>query len=498
MKILGKTICAVGILLLVAGCAKKVPEDAVVQVGDRYITQKEFEYRANFTPHPNFPTFNQNLEQVLLTNLVMEKIFAQEFGKSSELSRNELFRAFIKGRKEQAMREQLFYKKAYDVVKLDSAEVEKTLRLSQREYDLEFYSIHNDSIGKALRARVQAHPDSALAIFNSIMPAGKRPTWTAKWKDPDHINIHEALFSGPLKQDSVIGPLQLDYDQWIFIKVVNWRDVLLFGGEDAKLRKKEVIEKLTLNKATRNWDRYLKEVMKGKEIQFNPDIFKKLADLTYDLNRTQDQQKKLEILGRFWQMEDSTLVASDLPTEAAFLQQPFFTIDGITWTVGDFRKALMSHPLVYRRQAMNRGQFYFEFRRAIAAMVRDLYLNKEAYKMRLDKDPKVVRATEMWEDAVVANFERNRIIAEIAKAFPDTTDPARQFKLNKAFDEYLDGLQKKYQKKIVVNREVFDKIEIPKVQVFVVQQNVPYPIVVPQWPMFYTKNIIENLPYKEK
>ncbi len=92
------------------------------------------------------------------------------------------------------MREQLFYKRAYDVVKLDSAEVEKTLRLSQREYDLEFYSIHNDSIGKALRARVQAHPDSALAIFNSIMPQGKRPTWTAKWKDPDHINIHEALF----------------------------------------------------------------------------------------------------------------------------------------------------------------------------------------------------------------------------------------------------------------------------------------------------------------
>ncbi len=485
------------LLVLWAACSRKLPDNVVLKVGDRYVTEREFRYRAEFTPHPNFPTADRNLEKIFLNNLIMEKVLASEFGDKSDLKKNEYFQAYIQGRKEQMMREQLFYKKAYDVVKLDSALVRKTILLSQREYDLEFYSIHNDSIGKVLKARVEAHPDSAAAIFNSIMPEGKRPRWTAKWKDPDHINIHEALYSDFLKQGAVIGPLQLDYDQWIFMKVVNWRDVLLFGGEEAKEREKEVVEKLTMNKAIRNWDAFRREVMRGKEIQFDPEVFKKMADLTYDLNRSRSEEEKLNILGRFWQMEDSTLVASDLPGDKAFLQRPFFTIDGVTWTVGDFRKALMSRPLVYRRKGFNRRQFYFEFRRAIAEMVRDTYLNKEAYAMGLDKDEKVQRTVEMWSDALIAVHERNRIIREIDESLPDTTDIYRQTKINKAYDAYLEKLLEKYRPKIAVNWPLFDSISLSKVQVFVMQPQSPFPVVVPNWPMFWDRNSTDYAPLKK-
>ena len=480
-------------------CAKdEMPKDVVFRVGDRYVTKKEFLYRAEFTPHPNFPTYDRNMEKLFLNNMIMEKVFAEKFGDMSELNKNESFRAYLQGRKEQAMREQLFYKRAYDIVKLDSAQVAKTLQLSQREYDLEFYSIYSDSVGKKLKKRIEAAPDSALAIFNGIMPDGSRPQWSVKWKDPDHINIHEALYSGPLKPDSVIGPLQLDYDQWIFIKVVGWRDVVMFGGEEMQIRHQEVIEKLTQNRAARNWDAYLKGVMKGKEIEFDRDTFKKIADLTFDLNRTEDQRQKAEILRRFWQVEDSTLTSSDLPTDAAFLGQPFFTIDGVTWTVGDFRRALMSHPLVYRKASNSRSQFYFQFRRAVADLVRDTYLNKEAYRMGLDKDVAVRRTVELWQDALAASYERNRILNELGKALPDTSDPSRQFKLNKAFDEYLADLKKEYYQKIRVNHELFDQIEFPKTQLFVMQQNSPYPVVMPNWPMFNNTNVVDYLPFKTK
>jgi hypothetical protein len=485
-------------IFLVACTRDKIPKDAVFAVGNRYVTQKEFQYRATFTPHPNFPQSNRNLENVFLNNLIMEKIISEEFGPKSELNRNEGFQAYIQGRKEQAMREQLFYKKALDVVSLDKDEIQKTMRLSQREYDLEFFSINKDSIANKIKSRIDAAPHSSLQIFNSLYEGKKRPTWTAKWKDPDHINIHEALYSGPLKADSVIGPLRLDYNQWIIMKVVNWRDVIVIGSEDQDLRRQEVVEKLTMNHATRNWDSYRREVMKGKDIEFDPEMFKKIADLIYDLNRAKEQPQKAETMRRLWQIEDSTLTSSDLPDDKSLLQRPFLTIDGNTWTVGEFRRALMSHPLVYRKTVDNRGQFYFEFRRAVAGLVRDTYLNKEAYQMGLDRDVQVQREAEMWSDAVIASFERNRLLKEVAKAFPDTTDPSRQMKLGKAFNEYLAGLEKKYHNKIRLNTNIFNKIAFSKTQLFVTQQNSPYPVVVPKWPMFNNDNRVDYLPLKPR
>ena len=372
------------------------------------------------------------------------------------------------------------------------------MRLSQREYDLEFFSINDDSAAKTLKKSIDASPHSALQIFNGLYNDRKQPTWTAKWKDPDHINIHEALFSGPVKADSVIGPIQLDHNQWIIMKVVNWRDVAIIGGEDQDIRRQEVREKLTMNHAIRTWNAYRRDVMKGKEIEFDRDMFKRLADLIYDLSRAQSQPQKADIMRRLWQIEDSTMTAADLPDDKVLLQQPFFTIDNVIWTVGDFRKTLMSHPLVYHQTVVNRGQFYFEFKRAIANLIRDTYLNKEACRMGIDRDVEVQRTTALWTDAIVAVFERDRLLKEVAKAFPDTTDPARQMKLTKAFNEYLSGLKNEYYNRIRVNSDLFNQFEISKSQLFVTQQNIPYPVVMPRWPMFDNDNSIDYLPFRPR
>ncbi len=483
------------LLLLVFACTKKEPpQDVLFKVGDKYVTIKEYQYRGEFTPHPNYPRFNRNLEKILLNNLILEKLFVLERGKTSELRKNENFKNFIKGVAEQKMREQLFYKKAFDIVKLDTNEVKKRFILSQREYDLEFYTIYKDSIARSIKAKIDGHPGSAVAIFDNIRPDGKKPTWHVKWKDPDHINIHEALYSGPLKADSVIGPIPLEHNRWIIMKVVDWQDNILLGGEEQLLRWKEVEEKMTMNKATRTWDAFIRDIMRGKHIQFDKDTFLRLADLTYELETANDRQEKSDVMKRFWQEEDSTLTIADLPTEEAFLQRPFFTIDARTWTVGDFRNAVASHPLVYRKNAANRSEFYEQFKIAVADLVRDHYLNKEAYKMGLDKDEKVLRTKEMWQDALVAAYERDQVVKELAEAFPDTSDPYRKRNLEKAFDAYLTDLLEKYRDEIQVDLDEFEKLELSGVQLFVKQEQVPYPVAVPAWPVFSTNNEVNYKP----
>ncbi|MBN1466972.1 hypothetical protein JXA02_14555 [candidate division KSB1 bacterium] len=484
---------ALVVALLITCARKELPQDALVRVGDKYITVKEFQYRGEFAPHPNYPVHDRNLEKILLNNLIMEKLFVLEHGQESELAKNENFANYLKGIKEQKMREQLFYQKAYNTVQLDSAEINKRMILSQREYDLEFYSIKNDSIARAMLDKVEANPDKRVEIFDNAWGVDDRPKWTAKWKDPDHVKIHEALYSGPVAQDSVIGPLALNHGDWIMMKVVNWKDVLLMGGSDAALRHKEVIEKVTMNKATLAWDSYMRDVMRGKQIEFNPDVFLKLAELTYNLETAADRAEQQTVMRNFWQEEDSVLTVADLPSEEVFLQQPFFIIDGVTWTVGDFRTAVASHPLVYRQRTANRAAFYDQFRVAIADLVRDHYLTQEAYESGLDQDIGVTRTVEMWHDALVSTYERDQMLKRLGEAFPDTTDPNRQYQLKKAFDDYLDQLVTKYDDEIRLNEELFDHIELTNAQLFVMQNQVPYPVAVPSWPMFSTKNTV---PYK--
>ncbi|HPG40427.1 MAG TPA: hypothetical protein PLP19_15765 [bacterium] len=437
------------------------------------------------------------MEKVFLNNMILEKILVAEFGAQSELTRNEGFQSYILGRKEQSMREQLFNKKALNIVKLDSAEISKAMRLSKREYDLEFFNIYNDSIAKAIAQQIKSTPQSAPQIFSEYLEGREHPTWTAKWRDPDHINIHEALFSEPLHENSIVGPLKVDDEHWMMIKVVNWKDIVDFGGEEQQVWQQKIVEKLTMNHAVRNWDAYTREVMKGKSIDFDRDMFKKLADLFYDLNSARDLSNK-DIIRRLFQNEDSTLSAFDLPDDETLLQQPFFNVDGTTWTVGNFRQALMSHPLVYRKTALDRGQFYLEFRRGIAALVRDTYLNKEAYKLGLDKDSNVQRDTKMWSDALIAAFERNQLLNNFGKALTDTTDLSRQSKLTTMYNEYLEELLHQYHPKIQVNTELYSRFEINKTQLFVTQPDQPYPVTVPRWPMFTDNNKVDYLPLKVK
>ena len=53
-----------------------------------------------------------------------------------------------------------------------------------------------------------------------------------------------------------------------------------------------------------------------------------------------------------------------------------------------------------------------------------------------------------------------------------------------ALRETIDKLQQKYNDVIEIDMELFEAIELSKVDMFVTQSNVPYPIVVPNFPSY--------------
>jgi len=476
---------------LVFSCAKKSTDDFILaKVGKKTISKKDFMERTELTVRPNFAAqSDEQYKKTLLNNLIIEKLFVKEAGKDYALLKSETFRSHIRGIKEQAMREQLFYREAFNKVKPDTNELKRRYALSSREYALQFYSIHDDELAKKIDGEFKARPGLINNLFNSLGGGEKIPVKQVKWKDPDPIPVHEALYTQPLAQGTIIGPIKIESDNWIVMRVVDWRTLPVIGL-DAELRWKEVEEKTIQHQAQAVWSDYMSNVMKGKQIEFKKDAFDKLSDMFLEILREKNPDDKKEIAREFLTVEDKEFMLDNIEDKEGFLDQTIFTIDNQEWTVRDFRQELLTHPLVYRKYDLSKRGFRKQFRYAVGDLVRDVYLTKQAYKKSLDSHPKVFRTEQMWHDSFVAIDFRNKILKQASQDVK-ADSIGRTLAMNKYFDDFIFNLQQKYENEIEIDLDGLAQLDITRVNLFAIQQNVPYPVVVPSFPILTSKDKIE-------
>ena len=451
----------------------------LARIGNKEITVEDFLYRSEFTVRPaNFKNKNTTLN-----NLISEKILALEAEQSNTgLLQNAVFLGKLKGIKEQLMREKLYELKADDKVVLDSNEVYRKYKTSVREYEVEFYVVGNDSASEAIGETLGRYPGSTDSIFKSLEnKIGKKPLKEVKYLDPDDENITEALFSSLLDTGTVVGPIKLYNGDHILMRVNNWKDEILLSGEDQRIRWNKVAEKIHQAKSLDLWDKYMLGVMKGKKIDYNEEVFFKLADLAYQYYLDTNQP-----------IDSVELRLDEIPKleEAVNQKSPFFTIDGDVWTVEDFKQELISHPLVYRARFRDQKSFNKQFLYAIADMVRDHYLNKEAYKLSLDTLEDINETVDIWRDAYLAIDEQKNILnSALEKGIIYNNDNIGKLKY---WDSYLTSLQKRYSDSILVNYNEFNKIKLTKIDFVAFKPGAPFPSIVPGFPILISS---ENLEY---
>ncbi len=156
------------------------------------------------------------------------------------------------------------------------------------------------------------------------------------------------------------------------------------------------------------------------------------------------------------------------------------------WTVGEFEIELQSHPLVFRSQKFSKGDFAYQFQMAIIDMVRDKYVTDEAYKMNLDQDVRIINKTQMWEDNLVSLYEREKLLRDL-----DLKGLSQYEIVENYLDPHFIVLSKKYSDHIFIDIDEFDKIKLTSIDVFTIQENVPFPVYVPGFPQLTTHNSID-------
>jgi len=374
----------------------------------------------------------------------------------------------------------------YNRVKLDSNQLRKTYTSAGRTYKLSFFTFRNDTLATIIENEFQ-RGNSFENIFFQLTSSDSLPQREISFKNLDGDILNEAIFSDTLSIGQIIGPLKVEDGSYLVIKINGWTDELAITEKQIRDREDEVIEKYKSIQANKIYNQYIKDLMQGKTVRFNGDTFKRLVNIIGEEYYRSEEDKKQAFNQKFWNKDQQEMVLDDLPYQREQIQdQPLLTIDGETWTVRDFERAIVRHPLVFRKRNMSRKEFAEQFKLAIVDLIRDQHITEDAYRKGYDKVNVVERNYHMWRDNLLALYQRERYLRTL-----DIAANKELYVIEDYLNPYVQELQKKYNDIIEINMDNFEDIKLTSIDMFVIQRNVPFPVVVPSFPKLTTHDKLD-------
>ena len=482
------------LILIIISCGKKTIdqpyENILVRIGDKTISMNEFIRRAEYTIRPRYCNSDNYIhKKIVLNSLIAEKLMALEAGKDNELFRNEQFQDYLRGRKEQSMRQWLYNHDFHEKVRLDTIEIKNVYKLAGRKYKIAYYTIKDSTAAGMVQEKLlQGHTFTEILL--ELGGDEEIPQREVNWKAQEHETIHSALFSEPLKKDQVIGPLKIEDNYYTAIKILGWTDRMTISDNDIRQRWTDVKEKLREKHANIQYRKYVSKIMRGKRVEFIGDTFYKLVNIVGPFYIKSEKEKSEAFNQRFWHKESEEIILDDIGDNIERIRDfTLLRIDGEIWTVRDFEKELNLHPLVFRKRRMEGSEFAEQFKLAIVDMIRDKYITEEAYKKNYDRVNVVVRNVSMWQDYLLSLYHRNQYLASIEKKKNFNKEYLRI--IEQDLNPYIDSLQEKYNDVIEINTDRFEEIQLTRIDLFVLQKNVPFPIASPGFPILTTDNKLD-------
>jgi len=463
----------------------------LARVGDRVITVDDFIRRAEYTIRPPYCKSDSYIhKKIILNSLIAEKLLALEADTNNQLYHNQEFQRYIQGRREQAMRQAHFDKIGYRRTKLNHKEIEQYFRSADRKYRIRFVVLKDKSRADELTADLR-NKKYTLADLAQVAAFRKLPDEKELgfFDDMDPA-VHQSLFANPLREKQVIGPLKTIDNQYLVMEINGWTDRRNLSDQAQNKQWNDVRDRVLEYRAQSRYREYVGRLMKGKEVRFNESTFWQLAEILKPVYIKTPAEKKDLLNAAVWNKETPDSTMENISAKIERLKdQPFYTIDGKTWTVADFEEALQSHPLVFRQQKIGAADFPRQLQLAIVDLIRDQYITADAYKKRLDRNPDVQRYTQMWVDNLVALYYKQNYLSSVGLPVGFGADPMA------AIEHYLnplvDNLQAKYAPEIAIDMGAFEKIQLTRIDLVAIQNNMPYPIVEPHFPLITTDHLLD-------
>ena len=459
-------------------------EKILAKIASKDISVGEFIRRAEYTIRPRYCKGSTGLEKkIILNSLIAEKMFALEAGDTASILKKEVLQNYLIGRKEQAMRQWLFYNEAYKKAIIPDSITKKYYNFSGRKYKIKYITIQNDSAAQEIAHLLYEQKVPLENIYKKLAHSDSIPQREIDFFKEPNETIIKTFFSTDHQRGELLPVMHLDKNYNIFAKIVGWTEQVAVTEKQKSQRWNDVKSKLKEYKASEIYSNLVSSIMADKEMRLVDDAFFKVVEILKPIYLVPEKEQKDAFLKIIFKKEqDSTIAVNYFNEKEKIKNMPFLEIDGKIWTVERFFNELEKHPLVFRKRRMSPAEFPLQLKLAIADLVRDRYITEYAYKKGYDKIPVVQRNYNMWKDAITAKY----FVTEYLKNqnIPDSLSDLEV--IDKYLNPLVDSLQKKYSKNIFIDTEAFNKIKLSRIDLFVYQKNVPFTIVVPSFPKYTT------------
>jgi hypothetical protein len=194
------------VMIILISCSKdkiiESKETILANIGDKSISVNEFIRRAEYTIRPPYCRGSHNLDKkIVMNSLIAEKLMAIEASDTNTFIMNDKIQTYLRGRKEQYMRQWLYEVEAQNKVVLDSAKIYNTVRVAGRRYKVSYINIPDSGYAYDMYNLIKTTGRSFEDVYFETTGLDTLPKREVEWSMHEHNAILDSLYSGPLKKD---------------------------------------------------------------------------------------------------------------------------------------------------------------------------------------------------------------------------------------------------------------------------------------------------------
>ena len=479
-------------LLLLYACSKEVndisrspieiPEDNIIaKIGDKIITVEEFIKRSEYTVRPAYCRGDNIIhKKIILNSLIGEKLLSLE---AMDISLSPHLMKYLKGRKEQAMRELLSYEKGYKDVQISPETLDQFSSTADRKYKVQFCRLPDSGVADEIYHFME-QGFSYEEIFDAAFGLDSIPERSIDFFSEEDPFIIENIFSEKLEKNEVLSPFKANDGSYLWIKVKGWTKTPAITASSQKVIRQDINEKLNRLEAVRKYNDYTAGLMAGKKMDLIEPAFSRLMEVAsnYYLGSVNDNK----LIEAIWNIDEEIVEKPDFAEMESYDEKtPFMYFDERTWSIGEIQELIDSHPLVFRKKRIKKNEFPEQLKFALADLMRDHYLTAEAYKMGYDKHHSVLLEEYLWEDHLYASLKKEQILEKKELSVQNNEDH-----LN-VMGDYIGMLQEKYSRQITINFRQFNKINLSHIDMVALKPSAPYSHPVPSFPILTQDHSID-------
>ena len=459
-----------------------IPEDNIIaKVGNRIVTVSEFIKRSEYTVRPAYCRGDNIIhKKIILNSLIGEKLLSLE---AMDISLSPHLMKYLKGRKEQAMRELLFYEKGYKDVQISPATLNRFSSTADRKYKVQFCRLPGSRVADEIHHFME-QGFSYEEIFDAAFGLDSIPERSVDFFSEEDPHIVEKIFSEKLEKDKVLLPFKTNDGSYLWIKIKGWTKTPAITALAQKVIRQDIDEKLNRLEAVRKYNEYTAGLMSGKKMDLIEPAFARFLEVAS--NYYLGSKNKNKLIEAIWNIDEKIVEKLDFDAIESYNKEtPFMYFDEKTWSIGEIQELIDSHPLVFRKKKIKKNEFPEQLKFALADLMRDYYLTAEAYTMGYDKHHSVLLEEYLWEDHLYAVIKKEQVLKEKGLSIENDEDHLI------VMDDYIGRLQKKYSDHIEINFRQFDKINLSHIDMVALKPSVPYTHPVPSFPILTQDHSID-------